>query len=168
MTCIESLECLTCLQKLDLRGNEIENIANIYKLKGSPNLDTLYLQSLEGNHANPCCRDLNYFSVVHDSCRRLIILDGGHVDLRNASQAINIASQDMSYVPSEMRLELNSWIDVESTGLNMKLPDRKGTDKDGAISHIYNLINMIIDKQNAVMLRKMNSAVERMKRTVPA
>lgn len=88
--------------------------------------------------------------------------------MRNASQAINIASQEMSYVPSEMGLELNSWIDVESMGLNMKLPDRKGTGKDEAISQIFNLIHMVIDTQSAVMLRQMNSAVERMKRTVNA
>lgn len=164
---IENLDCLKCLQKLDLRGNDVKDVTNIYKLNCNQSLDTLYLQSLEGNHANPCCHDMNYLSVVRDSCKELIILDGGHIALEDATQVINELSEGINHESIGMEFECDPWIDVVSMDLYMKSPQRERAGDDEINFQSSNLVNTVIHEQSSVLLRKMNAAVERLKRTIP-
>ena len=144
LSVIENLECLTRLEKLDLRGNRIIDVTNIVKLNCNLYLDSLYLQSTEGSHANPCCRDMNYLSVVREACKALVILDGGHIALESTTQAIDKANQGISPLLKEV---LDQWINRERTDLIMKLPD----DEDEVISRSFTRINMMIDECSVAM-----------------
>ena len=166
ISCVENLECLTCLQKLDLKGNQIKDTTSIYKLKFNPNLDSLYLQTLEGKHANPCCSDSNYSSVIRESCDRLIILDGGHVALEDATQAIYKTVEEMSSVFSKLPVVFEPWIGVEGMDLLQRMSYENGADEetgdDEAISRTYKYINMAIDQQYSTLSWKLNSVVQKL------
>jgi hypothetical protein len=74
---------------LDLRGNQIADVADIQSLAQIPQLRCLFLKGVDGDDANPICNRPDYPNCVLQVLPDLETLDGGHALILSAFAAMN-------------------------------------------------------------------------------
>ena len=109
---VEGLDEVKNLAYLDLKGNKIADIQNVLAaLAELKELKTLHLKDSDGGSANPACNTKNYVNVISKDLPQVMVLDGGHIGLVEASEALeqHIASikPDESIVNSQ--LPVRNW-----------------------------------------------------------
>ena len=79
---IDNVAHLAKLVLLNLAGNRISNIDDTSQLGGLDGLASLYLQSQDRHHTNPCCEHPAYYTVVTRTVPNLTMLDGEMLQVR--------------------------------------------------------------------------------------
>ena len=72
----ENLDSLARLEWLDLKGNQIATIGDLFNLSGLQSLQTLFLQSIDDTHGNPVCKDLAYLPTLRQALPQIAFIDG--------------------------------------------------------------------------------------------
>lgn len=86
---IENLSALESLEILDLRANSIEKTDDVSNLVGLEALRALHLSGTDGEDANPCCAHTDYINTVIRILPQLQIIDGGHVEIKEAFMSLD-------------------------------------------------------------------------------
>ena len=162
---IEGLGTLTSLQYLDIKDNSIthleHSIAQLSTLKG---LKTLYFAGPDGSECNPVCNNPQYTSLIIQGIPQLQILDGGHVGLIDASEALerHIASIKPEDSVVNLELPIKNWFTAD----DLKVDDIENLKSDSSLNIVNKSVEETLEmlqEESAHLLRKASGVIAKLK-----
>jgi hypothetical protein len=162
---IEGLNTLNLLQFFDIKDNNIthleHSISQLTTLKG---LKTLYFAGPDGSEGNPICNNPQYTSLIIQGIPQLQILDGGHVGLIDASEALerHIASIKPDDSVVNMELPVKNWFTVD----DLKVDDLENVKSDSSLNTVNKAVEETLEmlqEESGHLLRKASGVISKLK-----
>ena len=163
---VEALR-VTNLTYLDLKGNKIADIENVVaELAEMKDLKTLHLKDVDGGSANPVCNMNNYVNRMSRDLPQLVVLDGGHIGLVEASEALeqHIANikPDESILNSQ--LPTRSWFAEIELEVPSTVDDTNGAPATSSIKGAVDVAEQcthMISEECTHLLRNASKAISK-------
>lgn len=142
-----------------MRGNSISTLEDVVEVKENSSLTSLSLKGVDGEDANPVCALANYSAFMMSNLPNLLVLDGGHVKVRDAFGSIEDDLEKLRPDPSLCATPPpEPWfgekdLDVEAPGKRSKALS--------TLEETENTINTMLGEDCAHLLRKATQALSK-------